>query len=322
VIDKPLVVAGRMFDPKADDEMVIDETVVRNGDGHLGQVLDLHLYLDSQVNSGGKAIGPDVHLRVVGVVRNVQQFLFVTDGQGIVSPGVVARYGKVPKVAIHANAYVQLVHPGRDLPALQRDVNATIGKGTPVLDFQEVARRVATTTSVESSALFLLFVAVAAAGTVLVGQALTRSAAVIGEHVGVLRAMGMRRRELVVAATLPHVVAGAVAAATTIVTALIASRWYPVGIAARLDPDRGIHADWLVFAPGTLAIATLILGGVASVAYRTATRKLSRPARVRRGTARWVRRNAPVAVGVGTSRRSNRARTALGWRCCRRSSAP
>ena len=301
VIDKPLVVAGRMFDPKADDEMVIDETVVRNGDGHLGQVLDLHLYLDGQVNSGGKAIGPDVHLRVVGVVRNVQEFLFVTDGQGIVSPGVVARYGKVPKVAIHANAYVQLVHPGRDLPALQRDVNATIGKGTPVLDFQEVARRVATTTSVESSALFLLFVAVAAAGTVLVGQALTRSAAVIGEHVGVLRAIGMRRRELVVAATLPHVVAGAVAAATTIVTALIASRWYPVGIAARLDPDRGIHADWLVFAPGTLTILALILGGVASVAYRTATRKLSRPPRVRRGIARWVRRNAPVAVGVGTS---------------------
>lgn len=301
VIDKPVVVAGRMFDPKADDEMIIDETLVRTGEGHLGQVFDLHLYLDSQVDSGGKPLGPDVRLRVVGVVRNVQQFLFVTDGQGIVSPGVVARYRKTPQVAIHPNAYVQLAHPGRDLPALQRDVNEIIGQGTPVLDFHEVARRVEVTTGVESSALFLLFVAVAAAGAVLVGQALSRSAAVIGEHVGVLRAIGMRRRELVIAATLPHVVAGAVAAVTAIVTALIASRWFPVGIAARLDPDRGIRPDWLVFLPGTLAVTALIFGGVAFVAYRTATRTLSRPPKVRRGIARWMRRNAPVTVGVGTT---------------------
>ncbi|MDQ1481630.1 MAG: putative transport system permease protein [Actinomycetota bacterium] len=301
VIDKPVVVAGRMFDPKADDEMVIDETLVRKGEGHLGQVFDMHLYRTDQVDSGGKPRGPDVKLRVVGVVRNVQQFLFVTDGQGLVSPGVVARYSKVPKVAIVPNAYVQLGRPGRDLPALQRDVNKIIGEGTPVLDFHEVARRVETTTGVESSALFFLFVAVAAAGTVLVGQALARSAAVIAEHVGVLRAIGMRRRELVVAAAIPHLVTGAVAAITTIVTALIASRWFPVGIAARLDPDRGIQPDWPVFLPGTLAITALIFGGVAFVAYRTATRTPSRPAKVRRGIARWMRRNAPVTVGVGTT---------------------
>jgi hypothetical protein len=301
VIDKPVVVAGRMFDPRADDEMVIDETAVRRGDGHLGQVVDLHVYLQDQVDSGGKARGPDIKLRVVGVVRNVQQFLFVTDGQGIVSPGVVARYGKIPNVAIVPNAFVQLARPGRDLPALQRDVNRIIGDGTPVLDFHEVARRVETTTGVESSALFFLFVAVAAAGTVLVGQALARSAAVIGEQVGVLRAIGMRRRELVAAATLPHILAGAVAAMTAIVTALVASQWFPVGIAARLDPDRGVQADWLVFVPGTLAITALIFGGVAFVAHRTATRTPSRPARVRHGIARWMRRNAPVTVGVGTT---------------------
>jgi ABC-type lipoprotein release transport system permease subunit len=170
-----------------------------------------------------------------------------------------------------------------------------------VLDFHEVARRVETSTSVESSALFLLFVSVAAAGAVLVGQAIIRSAAVIGEHVGVLRAIGMRRRELVGAATLPHLLAAAVAVFVTLVTALIASRWFPVGTAARLDPDRGIHADWLVFAPGTLAIAALIVGGVALSARRTATRPSEQPAKVRRGIARWLRRNAPVTVGIGAS---------------------
>src|SRR4051794_39165603 len=38
VIDKPVVTQGRMFDPNADDEMVIDENLVRNGEGRLGQV--------------------------------------------------------------------------------------------------------------------------------------------------------------------------------------------------------------------------------------------------------------------------------------------
>ena len=106
-------------------------------------------------------------------MRNVQQFLFVTDGQGIVSPGAIARYGKVPNVSIHPNAYVQLRDPAHDAPALQRDVNKFIGAGTPILDFHEVARRVETSTTVETSALLLLFVAVLAAGGVLVGLALT-----------------------------------------------------------------------------------------------------------------------------------------------------
>jgi hypothetical protein len=301
VVDKPLVVQGRMFDPKADDEMVVDENAVRNGDAHLGQVFNLHLYLSEQVDSPGPPKGPDLHLRVVGVVRNLQQFLFVTDGQPIVSPGVISRYGKVPKVAILPNAFVQLADPARDVPALQRDVNKIVGDGTPVLDFHEVARRVQTTTGVESSALFLLAIAVAAAGMALVGQALTRSASVIGEHVGVLRAIGMRRRELMTAAILPHFASLVTAVATALVTALIASRWFPVGISAKLDPDRGFHADWLVLLPGLLAIAALILGGVAFTAHRTATRRAHPPAQVRRGLTRWIRRNAPVTVGVGTS---------------------
>src|SRR4029078_1768148 len=90
--------------------------------------------------------------------------------------------------------------------ALQRDVNKFVGAGTPILDFHEVARRVETSTAVETSALLLLFVAVSAAGGVLVGQALGRSASVIGGDADVLRAIGETRREMVLAAALPHVV--------------------------------------------------------------------------------------------------------------------
>jgi ABC-type lipoprotein release transport system permease subunit len=302
VMDKPVVMKGRMFDPHRSDEMVIDETLDRTHQAHLGQVIDLHLYLDTQNQGpGNKAEGPDLHLKVVGVVRNVQQFLFVTDGQGIVSPGAIARYGKVRNVSIHPNAYVQLRDPAHDAPALQRDVNKFIGAGTPILDFHEVARRVETSTAVETSALLLLFVAVLAAGGVLVGLALTRSASVIGGDAEVLRAVGMTRGEMALAATLPHAFAAGTAAVFGVATALVASWWFPVGVAARIDPDRGIHADWLVLAPGIVVLVLLVLAGAALVARRACAPASTRKARVRSGVTKWIRRNAPVTVGVGAS---------------------
>ena len=302
VVDKPVVLQGRMFDPSAADELVVDEPLARAYHIHLGQVLDLHFYLDNQEQGpNAKPQGPDVHLHVVGVVRDVQQFVFVTDGQPIASPGVIARYRKVPHIAILENAYVQLRDPARDAPALQRDVNKIVGNGTPILDFHEVARRVETSTSVETTALLLLFAAVLTAGGVLVGLALSRSASVIGGDVEILRSIGMTRREMTLAATLPHAVTAAVAAGVAVLTALIASRWFPVGVAARLDPDRGVHADWLVLVPGVLALVALVLGASVLVARRASTRRVRRAPRSARGLTSWLRHNTPVSVGVGAS---------------------
>jgi FtsX-like permease family len=301
-IDKPVVLHGRMFDPAADDEIVVDETMARMYHVHLGEIHDLHFYLTTQQESAGsKPQGPDARLRVVGIVRNLEQFLFVTDGQIIASPGVVARYSKVPHVAILENAFAQLRDPARDASALQRDVNKYVADGTPILDFHEVARRVETSTVVESSALVLLALAVAAAGGILVGQALSRSAAVVGTDTNVLRAIGLTRREMALGATLPHLVPIAVATVAGGLTALIASRWFPVGVAARLDPDRGVHADWVVFGLGILLVVVLMLGATALVALRTCTRRDARSTRTRSGFARWVRNNTAPAVGLGAS---------------------
>ena len=84
-------------------------------------------------------------------------------------------------------------------------------------------------------------------------------------------------------------------------TALIASWWFPVGVAARIDPDRGIHADWLVLVPGIVVLVLLVLAGAALVARRACAPASARKARVRSGVTKWIRRNAPVTVGVGAS---------------------
>src|SRR5439155_27223116 len=99
---------------------------------------------------GGPATGSNVSRRVVGVVRNLAQFVFVTDGQGLVSPGFVARFGD--DAVILENANVQLRGGAAGVAALQRDVNHDIAPGTPILDEHNVARPVTTPLDVERTA--------------------------------------------------------------------------------------------------------------------------------------------------------------------------
>jgi hypothetical protein len=111
----------------------------------------------------------------------------------------------------------------------------------------------------------------------------------------------MTRGGITTAAVLPHIGAAAVGSATALATALIASRWFPVGLGARIDPDRGVHADWLVLAPGALALFVLVVAGAAFVAHRATTRAGAPSHRPRSPIARWVREKAPAPVGVGTA---------------------
>ena len=146
-------------------------------------------------------------------------------------------------------------------------MNTDVAPGTPLLDEHAVARRVTTTLDVESTALLLLAAVVVLAGLVLVGQALGRSAAVIGDDAPALRAIGMTRAQLTGAAVRAHLPAAGMAAVVALVTAFLASAWFPLGLGARIDPVRGMHADWFVLGLGEVALAALALGGTALVAW-------------------------------------------------------
>ena len=298
-VDRPLVVKGRMFDPKASDEVVIDENIERAGIAHLGDVVPFHAYGPTQQENGGPPTGPRTSLRVVGVVRNVAQFVFVTDGQAILSPGYLARYGA--RATVLENAYIQLRGGAADVAELQRHVNTDVAPGTPLLDEHAVARRVTTTLDVESTALLLLAAVVVLAGLVLVGQALGRSAAVIGDDAPALRAIGMTRAQLAGAAVRAHLPAAGMAAVVALVTAFLASAWFPLGLGARIDPVRGMHADWFVLGLGEVALAALALGGTALVAWVACRSRALRVGSIRPGAFAWVRRTAPVAIGLGTT---------------------
>lgn len=307
-VDRPMVIKGRMFDPKASDEMIVDEDQVKVIP--LGSTVT---FTAESIRAGvpftGKPTGPTVKFRVVGVVRNLPKLVF-TNGYAMVSPGYVARYRD--EIFIAENANVRLA-PDADVNELRATASRELAAGIPVLDLRGASRRVRTTTDVERTMLVLLAGVLLIAGIVLVGQALLRSAASIGTDAPTLRAMGITRRELVRAGTAPHALVLVVAMITTTTTAVVASRWFPVGYAATVDPDRGIRVD----APLLLASTCILAGGLVGVVFWAAWRSTApgvtmpqtQPGRIRT----WLRRRRPVSVSLGVSMatewRSGRNRT-------------
>lgn len=227
--NRPVVVAGRMFDPSASDEMVVDARGARSLGLEVGDTVPIHFYGPDQEPGAGAPEGPAIDLRVVGLVVTTRAFTFIPDGMAVASPGLVARHGD--EIAMIRNADVVLDGSPGAVDRLRTDLDRLVAPATPVLDLQDSARRVETTTDVERSALLAMAAVLAGLGLVLVGQAVVRSATVPPEEGDALRALGFGRSDLALGSLLAHgptVVTGLVA---MVGTAAVASRWLPVGLA-------------------------------------------------------------------------------------------
>jgi hypothetical protein len=306
-VDRPVVVAGRMWDPNAADEIVLDEMTADHDNLELGDTVTFHAYRFSQMEPGadpGPPAGPEIDLKIVGIVRTVQPFVFTSIP--MMSPGVIAKYAseQLPegeRIVFGTNAMVRLRDAGSGMRTLQSDVDKIIEPGTPVLDLHEVQRRVDTTLDVEGAALRLLALSIALAGGFLVGQALSRSASTIQSDAYALRSIGLTRRDMTMAAVRAHGLVAGVAVLVAVAVAMVASRWFPVGLAAGIDPDRGFHADWLVLAIGLFATMLFVATVVVLSAYQAV--RVRRVVGGRRTTKfiDSVQRRTPVSVGVGTA---------------------
>ena len=311
-VGQPIVAEGRMYDPDADDEVVIDENTTGV---EVGDVLSFTAYAPDELPFSGPATGVHLDVEVVGRVKTLAQFLFVPDGQAFLSPGFAAEHGD--DALLVENADVQLRNGAADIAALQRSVDEVVAPGTPVLDLHEAARRVGTTTSVEQIALYVLAGVILLAGLVLVGQAVLQSASASADDLPTLSAMGMTRRTLTAVSLLVHAPTALTAGAAAAVTAIVASIWFPIGMGGRLDPDRGIQPTWAVLVPGVLlvALAVFVGAGTATWLRRRSPARSSSPssalARIRRATSVPVGLGATMALGSGRGGTRLPARQAL-----------
>ena len=296
-VEKPVVVQGRMFNPRSSDEVVVDENSVGQVPP-VGGTFTYQFYGRNQSDQDTELPrGPKVTMHVVGVVREAPEFLFVSDGQVFVPPGFLARYGK--RIQTAENADVVLRHGAADVGALRHDVDTLLVPGTPVLDTHATSRRVNTTLAVETTALLLLAAAILLGGGILVAQVLGRSATTIGDDSLALRALGMSRNHLGLATGFSHVVSALVAVPVLFGVALLLSIRFPVGLGRRIDPGVGYHVDWTVIGPGLVVVLAATVVACFLIGRGPAGERASRRRPVAAPGA--FRRSAPVAVGLGAT---------------------
>jgi ABC-type lipoprotein release transport system permease subunit len=293
-VDKPVVLAGRMFNPKADDEAVVNEQVATIDHIGVGDVMQVRTYAPDQLN-GGTPHGPKIALRVVGIVRTTEEFLFAPNA--LVSPGVVAHFRR--QAFFVPNAVVRVTGGEAGMSALKRDVSSQLAPGVPVLDLRDASRRVTTSLAVESFALYMIALAVLLAGGLLVAQVLSRSASFIGQDVAALRAIGMTRRDISAAALMSAAPAICVAVVLGLAAALALSPLFPLGMGRQIDPDVGLHADWTALGIGIAITAISLAAGAVLFALSASRRETRQFERQTSAVLSWFARVAPVPVAVG-----------------------
>ncbi|HEX3542836.1 MAG TPA: FtsX-like permease family protein [Acidimicrobiales bacterium] len=308
-ISRPLLIAGRLPDPRRTDEITVNRAAAAQLHVHVGQKVKISSATDQNAFYGAAPFdGPSLEATVVGIGDSQIDQIFMSNQAAFEpSAGFLAAYGD--KVPHPPNLMVRL-RPGTDVAAFRRDASRVLGlPDIPVRDLSSDRKRIIHATDLERTALLLFGAAVALAGIVIVGQTLTRTVYGMAADSPALRAIGFTRRDLVAGLVLPQIITAVVGGLTAIAVAISLSGRFPVGLAGQLDPDKGLHADWLVLVIGTVPLLVAVMGGAAWAGRRATVPSRRPPASAsRRGVAGTIGAAAPLPVGIGAGLALSRGR--------------
>ncbi|ETK31505.1 ABC transporter permease [Microbispora sp. ATCC PTA-5024] len=310
-IERPVVLEGRLADPRrADEVMVTGQFPVVYGKG-VGDRLTLRLMTPEEAGSSsfdGNPHGPTVRARIVGVIRSPWFSDNIKDKgtwfSVFPSPGLFAAY---PKNFLgtgsfgFANALVRLDRGEKGLPAFRAGLAKVTGRtDIEIWNAADVARHHQRVNAYESLCLTAFALAALAAALVLVGQSVARyTAAGVGE-LQALRACGLTTRQTLAAASAGPFLASLAGATLGVAAAAAASPWMPIGAASLFEPAPGFDVDLLVLAGGWVAAPLLVLAGALGAARIAIMKARSTAAPHRSAIARVADRlGLPVPLVVG-----------------------
>lgn len=310
-INRPVVLHGRLADPRRVDEVTMNAVMARRLGLRVGDRVTLDGISPEQfqgITSGQEPtgpLGPRVRVRVVGIVAS---FLDLATNAGAPALYPTAAFFERYQDRIASSGPIVLVdlsHDEQDLPALQRGLQAAAGDG-PTSDFgtrKDLSIDFDQAAGVQARALLIFAVVAALAGILAVGQALSRHLARTVPDRLTTAALGMTRRQrfaIGVLETLPIAVGGAVLA---VPLAVAASPLLPIGLSRQAEPHPGVAFDALVVLTGALLVGLAILGRGALSAWALARRATTTSVTVPTSAicASLARNNAPppVVAGVG-----------------------
>jgi FtsX-like permease family len=313
-IERPVVLAGRLFNPSRVGEVVVTPKFVASHGKSVGGMLTLHLASPQQAGVGydgtsGPPRGPKIRARIVGVIRSPWGSVNV-DGPGqtggvLASPALFTRYranimGTTGQT--HINALVRLKGGAAAIPAFRTDLARVTGRSdidvwNNLAFFGAPVHRV---TGYEAACLLAFALAALVAAFFLVGQSVARYTSSTVVDLQVLQAVGMTQRQAVASASAGPFLAAAAGTTAGVAGAVVASRWMPIGLASIVEPHPGLDADWLVLGVGWVIAPLLVLAGsaAAAAAALTAGRQQRAPRRSAVAVAA-AKAGFPVPVVIG-----------------------
>jgi hypothetical protein len=321
VVNRPRLLEGRRPSQDQVDEVLVNTVVAdRLGIG-LGDRLTLASLTPAQmeelIDSGdpGEPAGPTIELVVVGVGSSVDDFASDTPIM-LMTPAFYAAHrddiGHFDDILD-----VRLVGGEASLRTFRAGVERIVPprEGVIIETDAETIAEIENTTSVQAVALVVFALVVGLAGFVAIGQALARRLALSAADQPVLWAVGLGHRQRSAALLGPALLVALVGGALAAVLAALASPLMPIGLARRVEPDRGFDTDWLVLGAGLVAVALFIAGRAALSAWVTAGRLQDAPSGRTAASVvgRLARLGAPpsVVAGVRMALEPGRGRTAV-----------
>lgn len=269
-IERPVVLSGRLPDPARDDEVAVTAAFTRELGISVGDRVTMRLYSGEQADIAlegddlGAPEGPEIAARVVGVIRSpwFADRVDSPSGAAIPSPGLFERHPSSflgTQGSGYVNALVRLDGGRAAIGDFREDLTEVTGRQeVDVWDAGEVLDHAQDVTAFEASFLLALALAAGAGSVVILGQAIVRYCGSARRELDVLRSLGVgTRANRLLGATAPTV-AAAVGTAGGVAVATIASRWFPMGSAALLEPNPGIQIDLRVMV-GALAVPLVVL---------------------------------------------------------------
>ena len=299
------LVAGRMPDPSAPDQVLASFTMEQDG-VHVGTVMKVPMYSPAQegalVGGGNPAPrGPTLVLHVVGIEAAEAEF----PGGAIVTHDL---YG-TPALARSISGrtvdfplyFVRLKDGAAGLPRFEADIQTLSAFG----DSDEDTAAATITSSIHPQAVgwWILAGLIALVGMIVIAQALVRQSAIEEADRRTLRALGVGSTRLFLVGMARTLFVAVVGAGGAVAIAFLLSPLTPVSEARLTEVSNGFAFDGLVLLLGAAAaiVAVLALGvGPAVLSARTRqrgeTERTTRPSR----TAQLLNGlGAPPSVLIG-----------------------
>jgi hypothetical protein len=326
-IERPALLAGHLFDPGRADEVLVTPQFAAAYHKGAGDLVTVRLASPKQVDEEWDGTtpprGPVIRARIVGVGRNVFGSSNAdgpeTKGGVLPSPALFDRYRASilgTNGHMYINALIRLKGGAAAIPAFRADLARVTGQ--PNIDvwnnresFGGVIVRI---TRYEAACLLAFALAALVAALFLIGQSVARYTSATVADLQVLQAVGMTPRQAVASATAPPLLAAAAGTTLGVASAIVASRWMPIGAASYQEPHPGISADWLILGPGWVLAPVLVAAGSAAAAALTLTARRRHAVPRRSGVAAAATATGfgvPVVVGVRFALEPGRGRSAV-----------